>query len=102
MNSARIAYYGTTGSLGHKFVAIRGSFTEDERRKINDIDMIWNMSTPSISKYDKYTIFGVPWSVDDGRPGSKTILLIEGKASMDDIKQIIFNNEFLKSKFKKI
>lgn len=37
-----------------------------------------------IAEFKGWTIFGIPASLDDHRPGSKTVIFIEGKANEAD------------------
>lgn len=45
--------------------------------------------------------FGVPYSPDDERPGSKTIVLVE-HGTIQEVKNAILQNPFLLDKFKKV
>ena len=48
-----------------------------------------------------YVCFGVPYSPDDERPGSKTIVLVE-HGTIQEVKDAILQNPFLLDKFKKV
>lgn len=48
-----------------------------------------------------YIGFGVPYSPDDERPGSKTIVLVEN-GTVQKVKDAILQNPFLLDKFKKV
>ena len=48
-----------------------------------------------------FVCYGVPYSPDDERPGSKTIVLIEN-STIHEVKDAIIKNNFLYDKFKKV
>ena len=45
---------------------------------------------------------GIPASLDDHRPGSKTVIFIEGKANEADFMEVIQEYSFLKNNVKKL
>lgn len=85
----RIAYFGTDGRPGHHVIPIRGKFTEEDVKVIESIDCddfykVFDVMRFKIAEFKGWTILGIPASLDDHRSGSKTVILIEGKANEAD------------------
>lgn len=55
-----------------------------------------------IAEFKGWTIFGIPASLDDHRPGSKTVIFIEGKADESNFMEVIQEFPFLEKKVKKL
>lgn len=55
-----------------------------------------------IAEFKGWTILGIPTSLDDHRPGSKTVIFIEGKANEADFMEVIQEYSFLKNNVKKL
>lgn len=55
-----------------------------------------------IAEFKGWTIFGIPVSLDDHRPGSKTVIFIEGKADESNFVEVIQEFPFLEKKVKKL
>lgn len=103
----RIAYFGTDGCPGHHVIPIRGKFTEEDIKVIESIDCddfykVFDVMRFKIAEFKGWTILGIPASLDDHRPGSKTVIFIEGKANEADFIEVIQEYYFLKNKVKKL
>lgn len=90
----RIAYLGTDGCPGHHVIPIRGKFTEEDIKVIESIDCddfykVFDVMRFKIAEFKGWTILGIPASLDDHRPGSKTVIFIEGKANEADFIEVI-------------
>lgn len=99
----RVIYFGTNGNPGHGAIPIQGKFSNAEIQRVNDIDILpiekyLNGRRSLFFKLDNYCGFLVPYSPDDRRPGSKTIILIEN-GDMYDVVRAIENNKFVKKQF---
>lgn len=73
----RIAYFGTDGCPGHHVIPIRGKFTEEDVKVIESVDCddfykVFDVMRFKIAEFKGWTILGIPASLDDHRPGSKT------------------------------
>lgn len=89
----RIAYFGTNGCPGHHVIPIRGKFTEEDVKVIESVDCddfykVFDVMRFKIAEFKGWTILGIPASLDDHRPGSKTVIFIEGKANESDNKNL--------------
>lgn len=74
----RIAYFGTDGCPGHHVIPIRGKFTEEDIKVIESVDCddfykVFDVMRFKIAEFKGWTILGIPASLDDHRPGSKTV-----------------------------
>ena len=103
----RIAYFGTDGRPGHYAIPIRGKFTEEDIKVIESVDCddfykVFDVMRFKIAEFKGWTILGIPASLDDHRPGSKTVIFIEGKANETDFMEVILEYSFLKNKVKKL
>lgn len=103
----RIAYFGTDGCPGHHIIPIRGKFTEEDIKVIESVDCddfykVFDVMRFKIAEFKGWTILGIPASLDDHRPGSKTVIFIEGKANEADFIEVIQEHSFLKNKVKKL
>lgn len=88
----RIAYFGTDGCPGHYAIPIRGKFTEEDIKVIESVDCddfykVFDVMRFKIAEFKGWTILGIPASLDDHRPGSKTVIFIEGKANETDFQE---------------
>ena len=103
----RIAYFGTDGCPGHHVIPIRGKFTEEDVKVIESVDCddfykVFDVMRFKIAEFKGWTILGIPASLDDHRPGSKTVIFIEGKANEADFMEVIQEYSFLKNNVKKL
>lgn len=102
----RIAYFGTDGCPGHHVIPIRGKFTEEDIKVIESVDCddfykVFDVMRFKIAEFKGWTILGIPASLDDHRPGSKTVIFIEGEANEADFIEVTQEYSFLKNKVKK-
>lgn len=103
----RIAYFGTDGCPGHHVIPIRGRFTEEDIKVIESVDCddfykVFDVMRFKIAEFKGWTILGIPASLDDHRPGSKTVIFIEGEANEADFIEVTQEYSFLKNKVKKL
>lgn len=103
----RIAYFGTDGCPGHHVIPIRGRFTEEDIKVIESVDCddfykVFDVMRFKIAEFKGWTILGIPASLYDHRPGSKTVIFIEGKANEANFMEVIQEYSFLKNKVKKL
>lgn len=103
----RIAYFGTDGCPGHHVIPIRGKFTEEDVKVIESVDCddfykVFDVMRFKIAEFKGWMIFGIPVSLDDHRPGSKTVIFIEGKADESNFVEVIQEFPFLEKKVKKL
>lgn len=103
----RIAYFGTDGCPGHHVIPIRGKFTEEDVKVIESIDCddfykVFDVMRFKIAEFKGWTILGIPASLDDHKPGSKTVIFIEGKANESNFVEVIQEFPFLEKKVKKL
>lgn len=91
-------------------MGINFNLTRKEYKDFQEIDRIitdevLNENTGTFLRYlpdgVPYTCYGVPYSPDDTRPGSKTIVLVE-YGTVQEVKDAILQNPFLLDKFKKV
>lgn len=92
---------------GHHVIPIRGKFTEEDIKVIESVDCddfykVFDVMRFKIAEFKGWTILGIPASLDDHRPGSKTVIFIEGKANEADFMEVIQEYSFLKNKVKKL
>ncbi len=100
----RAIYFGTNGCAGHYAVPIVGDFSHEEIKDVERIDCdnfysVFKGLEFKTAKYLNYTIFGFPASPDDPRGGSKTVVMIDGEASIAVFEKLIDDSVFLKGQF---
>lgn len=102
----RIAYFGTNGGAGHGFEAVFGSFTREEEKEIEKIDMCETIGNGKYQfeffAWGNYGCLGFPASPDDERCGSKTVVFVEGATLRSEILTIVNAIPFVKSQFNKL
>lgn len=86
----RIAYFGTWGKPGHGFVAIQGKFTAEEIKGISKIDHPVFIEATTSEGFHYYGFgnflgYGIPFSIDDKRPGCITAVFVENATTPEDI-----------------
>lgn len=107
MKEKRIAYYGTFGKnqLGHRFRAIKGQFSDEEKNEIEKLDgkiqgFLKKERGFRFFGYDnKYLGLAFPASPDDKRCGSCTIVLVEGATDAKEVLDVINKSDFMKRQF---
>lgn len=82
-------------------------FLEEDIKVIESVDCddfykVFDVMRFKIAEFKGWTILGIPASLDDHRPGSKTVIFIEGKANETDFMEVIQEYSFLKNKVKKL
>lgn len=102
----RVAYYGTWGRPGHIFVAIRGEFSAEEIRGITNIDSDIYIEATTIEGFHYYGFgnflgYGIPFSIDDRRPGCITAVFVEHAATPEDILNTLNAFPELKQRFRR-
>lgn len=125
----RALYFGTRGSLGHYPIPISGKFTDTEIKAkaietFIENDTFYDMFKTVVDDNGivrhinkKYNYFGVrftvgnsqlhffgyavPYSPDDTRGGSKTVILVE-EGNKRDIQSLLDSNEFIRDQFNKV
>lgn len=109
----KVAYFGTDGDgrCGHYFRPIMGEFTKEDKESIESIDgmdAFYRLfdTKKGINKifflFKNYICLGVPYSPDDSRGGSKTVVFMELPAKEEDVEAVIRNSSFLRNIFKKL
>ena len=105
----RIWYFGTDGGCGHCPKCIKGNMTSEE------YSMLCNADSESFEKTvctdyggyipdapmcgSRWSIYGIPYSVDDHRSGSHTYLFMEGYYSKEEMLDYIKSDGFLRKQF---
>lgn len=105
----RIWYFGTDGGSGHYPKCIEGSMTSVEYSRLCNAD---SESFEKIVCSDcggyipdafvcghRFSIYGIPYSVDDHRLGSHTYLFMEGYYTKEEMLDYIKSDEFLRKQF---
>lgn len=100
----RIAYFGTWGKPGHGFIAIQGQFTAKEIRGISKIDHPVFIEPTTVEGfhyfcYDHFLGYGIPFSIDDRRPGCISAVFVEYATEAKDIINALDNHPELKRHF---
>lgn len=102
----RIAYYGTWCHPGHNFVAICGEFTAEEVRGISNIDSDVYINATAAQRFHYFSFgdflgYGIPFSIDDKRPGCITAVFVEHAANPEDILNALDAFPELKQRFRR-
>ena len=105
----RIWYFGTDGGRGHYPKCIKGFMTSDEYSKLRNADsesfekivcVDYDGYIPDVPMCDsRWSIYGIPYSVDDLRIGSHTYLFMEGYYTKDEMLDYIKSDGFLRKQF---
>lgn len=106
--AAKIIYFGTNGCPGHYPLGIDVPLTHEEYKKWEECDnQSWIQRVQEspgrrlIQHYGKvYTVYSMPWSVDDARNMSHTNVFWEGIHPEQEMIDFIKKNEFLRKQFK--
>lgn len=100
----RLAYFGTNMRPGHYFLPIRGSFTTQEEKQLESIDLLFEHSQCNFKffKFEGYGCLGFPASPDDMRAGSKTIFFVEGAETKSEILNALEETAFVSKQFQKL
>lgn len=105
----KIIYFGTDGCLGHYPKGVNCELTAEEYDELKRVDRV-NVEE-QLERDDgwfeyrthcgTYTCFGVPYSLDDKRPGSKSIVMMED-SNIFDVILAVKSIPFLYDKFKEL
>lgn len=94
MRKKRAAYFGTNFKPGHYLFTLRGRFTKQEINDLSDVYMVKLQGRGGVFTYKGFTCLYLPYSLDEDRLGSRTIIMVE-KGTVGSIKQIIRNRPFI-------
>lgn len=109
----RAVYFGTNGRPGHGFIPLYGKFSDKELRAIEifvdgfDFEKLFTggfrarwFNLEFQLEGNNYSLLGyaVPYSPDDKRGYSKTVILVED-GNKEDIRTLFDSNEFLQRQF---
>lgn len=112
----RTLYFGTNGSRpGHMSIPIYGKFSWEEKEKIEMlVDCLdfqnlfldgsrskWFNLKFELDKKYQFLGYAVPYSPDDKRGYSKTVILVED-GTMEDIEDVLASHEFVRDQFNKV
>jgi len=103
----RKIYYGTARSLGHNPHPIEYPDYDpkqddaiwnglDSENWMNIINTYGPYITDMVFKCMDWTVYAIPYSVDDDRPGCHSSFWWEGGHSKEEMLEYIKNNDFLK------
>jgi hypothetical protein len=108
----RIIYYGTSGCAGHYAMTIKGCCSEQEKdqiARITDSEFVHDFvernwlheHCPVLLHTNNYSIYAIPFSVDDNRGACITALItdFDTRLTESDFAIEIEKNEFLKKQF---
>lgn len=90
MRKKRAAYFGTNFRPGHYLFTLRGKFTKQEIKDLSDVYTVQLQGRGGVFTYKGFTCLYIPYSLDDDRLGSRTIIMVE-KGTIGAIKRIIRN-----------
>jgi hypothetical protein len=109
INEGFVGYFGTDGKKsGHNLhiiddggEKISGSEQFDLAAECDSDAIMLKLQSGKLTyfTYKGCTILGIPKSLDDERPGSKSLLIVGGVREKGYLANTIDNNEFLKNKF---
>ena len=102
----RMFYFGTNGCAGHYALPINSDLPDvksDDWAQFdgNMLDWIEKYGTYSQAKLygSEWSVYAVPWSVDDTRGGCHTDFLWEGTHSKEEMEAYIKQDAFLRRQF---
>ena len=105
----KITYFGTDGHPGHALESINYKITPEEYKFFITCDSDWFMNLMRKHRNEDHkcsyimckelTIYSLPYSVDDSRNGSHTVLFVSGEHTIEEMEGIILNNSFLRKQF---
>ena len=97
----RSAYFGTNGRAGHYLFPLNGNFSSQEIEDLSDIDMVQLRGRGGMFLYKGFTCLWFPYSPDDKRPGSKSIVMVEN-GDINDIKKVIIDIDLVHTSIHKV
>lgn len=86
-----VGYFGTMGRAGHDLYVLEGNIdTESIFEWAGEFDQDWILLNLDITGFKVFwwewadvTILGYPRSLDDSRPGSKSLFIVKGNYTSD-------------------
>lgn len=103
----RMFYYGTNGCAGHYALPINSDLPDvkyDYWARFDGAMLVWirKYGTYSQAKLfgSEWSVYAVPWSVDDARGGCHTDFLWEGTHTKEEMEAYIKHNDFLRRQFR--
>ena len=102
--SKSIIYFGTEGrgEAGHYPRGINCYLSIEDCNYIYEIDKFEEFPADGFFRWREFVGYGVPFSPDDNRGGSKTIVLVEHGESADEVIEAIKNYPFLMRQFSRV
>lgn len=102
----RMSYFGTNGCAGHYALPINSDLPDvksDDLARFDGAMLIWirKYGTYSQAKLfgSEWSVYAVPWSVDDARSGCHTDFLWEGEHTKEEMEAYIKQYYFLRRQF---
>lgn len=103
----RMFYFGTDGCAGHYPQPINSDLPNvksDDWAHFDGAMLVWirQYGTYSQGKLfgSEWSVYAVPWSVDDARGGCHTDFLWEGEHTKEEMEAYIKQNDFLRRQFR--
>lgn len=102
--SKRVIYFGTEGCghAGHYPRGINCELSHEDHECIREIDKFEEFPADGFFRWREFVGYGVPFSPDDTRGGSKTIVLVEHGLSAGEVIEAIKNDPFLVRQFSRV
>lgn len=94
MTDKRAAYFGTNGRAGHFLYPLHGDFSSQEVEELSYIDLVPLRGRGGMFSYKGFTCLYLPYSPDDKRLGSKSIVMVEN-GDIGDIKNLIMDTPWV-------
>lgn len=105
MQRKRKIYFGTNGRPGHGLIPICGKFSREELNVLEKVDSMELRGRGGWFVFDclgrTFTGMYFPYSLDDARPGSKTIFMIQS-GKIEDFRKMFRHTLFAAMKFLQI
>lgn len=103
----RMFYFGTHGCVGHYAMPINSDLPNvksDDWARFDGAMLNWIEKKGKYSQGllfgSEWSVYAVPWSVDDTRGGCHTDLLWEGEHTKEEMEAYIKHNDFLRRQFR--
>lgn len=103
----RMFYFGTNGCAGHYALPINSDLPDvksDDWARFDGAMLIWIREHGTYSQAilfgSEWSVYAVPWSVDDARGGCHTDFLWEGEHTKEEMEAYIKQNAFLRRQFR--
>ena len=102
----RMFYFGTNGCAGHYALPINSDLPNvksDDWARFDGAMLNWIEKKGKYSQGllfgSEWSVYAIPWSVDDARGGCHTDFLWEGTHSKEEMEAYIKQNDFLRRQF---